>query len=133
MSIWSDMQDRSSGETVRKEDQQIGLEIKEIKQKVKSAAKQYVEGYIDAMFDSGSSVKEIQEQQKWDFMDVETYHIVDRMEKVDQDRFWELQDHFWDLDEEYNLGEEIDLEDYAQGMLKHFANKLIPALKEEMS
>ena len=131
MSIWTDIQKRSSGETVRKEDQQIRLEIKEFKQKVKEAAKQYVEEYIDAMFDSGSSVKEIQDHYEIALMDVETYWIVERLEKDERERFWDLNEQFWDLDEEYNLGEEIDLEDYAQRMLKHFANTLIPALKEE--
>lgn len=131
MSIWSDIQDRSSGETVRKEDQQIGIEIKGLKQKVKAAAKQYVEEYIEAMFDAGCTVRDIQDQYEWNLMDVETDYIVQRMDKVDQDRFWELQDHFWDLDEEFDLGEEIDLEDYAQRMLKHFGDTLIPALKEE--
>lgn len=131
MSIWSDIQDRSSGEQVRKEDQQIGIEIKGLKQKVKAAAKQYVEEYIEAMFDAGCTVRDIQDQYEWNLMDVETDYIVQRMDKVDQDRFWELQDHFWDLDEEFDLGEEIDLEDYAQRMLKHFADTLIPALKEE--
>lgn len=131
MSIWSDIQDRSSGETVRKEDQQIGIEIKGLKQKVKAAAKQYVEEYIEAMFDAGCTVRDIQDQYEWNLIDVETDYIVQRMDKVDQDRFWELQDHFWDLDEEFDLGEEIDLEDYAQRMLKHFADTLIPALKEE--
>ncbi len=131
MSIWADIHRRSTGEQVRKEDQQIGLEIKELKQKVKAAAKQYVEEYIEAMFDAECTVKDIQDQYEWDLMDVETDYIVQRMEKVDQDRFWELQDHFWDLDEEFDLGEDVDLEDYAQGMLKHFANKLIPALKDD--
>ena len=53
MSVWSNIHKRSNGNTVRKEDQLIGLEIKELKQKVKVAAKQYVEEYIDAMFDAG--------------------------------------------------------------------------------
>lgn len=131
MSVWTDLHKRSTGEAIRKEDKQIGLEIKELKQKVKAAAKQYVEEYIDAMFEAEYTVKGIQEQYKWALMNVETYYIVDRMEKVDQDRFWELQDHFWDLDEEFGLGEEVDLEDYAQGMLKHFADILIPALKDD--
>ena len=76
-------------------------------------------------------MKDIQDQYEWDLMDVETDYIVQEMEKNDQNRFWQLQDHFWDLDEEFDLGEEVDLEDYAQGMLKHFANKLIPALKDD--
>ena len=129
MSVWREMHKRSNGEAIRKEDQQIGLEIKELKQKVKEAAKQYVEEYIDAMFEAEYTVKGIQDQYQWAFMDVETYYIVDRMEKVDQDRFWEIQDHFWDLDEEFDLGEEVDLEDYAQCMLDHFADKLISELK----
>lgn len=131
MSIWNDMRKRSLGEEVKKEDQLMKLEIQELKNKVKEAAKHYVEEYIDAMFDSGCTVKEIQEQYEWAFLDIETYYIVQRMEKEDQDRFWELQEHFWDLDEKYDLGEDENLEDYAQRMLKHFADTLIPALKED--
>ena len=131
MSVWKDIHDRSNGKAIRKEDQQIRLEIKEFKKKAKDAAKRYVEEYIDAMFDAGCSVKDIQDQYECDFMDIETYNIVQEMEKGDQDRFWDLQEQFWDLDEEYDLGEEVDLEDYAQGMLKHFANTMISALKED--
>lgn len=131
MSIWSEIQDRSSGDKVRKEDQQIRQEIQDFKKKIKDAAKHYVEEYIDAMFDSGCTVKEIQNQYEVDLMDVETYWIVERLEKDDRERFWDLNEQFWNLDEEYNLGEESDLEDYAQRMLKHFADTLIPALKEE--
>ena len=133
MSIWSDIQKRSSGETVREEDQQVRQEIQDFKKKIKEAAKYYVEEYIDAMFDSGYSVKEIQDHYEVALMDVETYWIVERLEKEDRERFWDLNEQFWDLDEEYGLGEEIDLEDYAQGMLKHFADTLIPALKEDKS
>jgi len=115
MSVWGDILDRGSGETVRKEDL-----IKYLKEKINVAAKQYVEDYIDAMFDSGCTVKEIQDQYQWAFMDNDAEYVFDRMKKEDQDKLSELADE-----------DEYALSDYADAMVNHFADEIIPALEDE--
>lgn len=107
------MHQRSNGTTVRKEDQ-----LEDIKKKIKIAAKRYVEDYIDAMFDSGSTVQEIQDHYEWAFMDDNSEYVVQRMEEEDQDKFWEL-------DEEHNLC------DYTYSVLKHLADEMISALEDD--
>ena len=113
MSVWGDIRRRAEGKEVRKEDQ-----VEDIKKKIKVAAKRYVEDYIDAMFDSGCTVEEIQGQYEWAFMDDNSEYVVQRMEDNDQDRFWEL-------DEEY------DLCDYTYRVLKKTADEMISALEDE--
>lgn len=115
MSVWRDIHERSNGKAIRKEDL-----IDYLKEKIKVAAKQYVEDYIDAMFDSECTVKEIQDQYQWAFIDNDAEWVFDRMEKEDQNKLSEL-------DEE----DEYELCDYADAMVNHFADEIIPALKEE--
>ena len=110
MSVWRDMHQRSNGEAVRKEDFE-----EDLKKKVKAAAKEYVEEYIDAMFDAGCTVKEIQDQ--YHGVNFEADYIVERMDKDDQDKFWGMDDMWGWVD-------------YAETAAWHYANKLIPALKD---
>lgn len=113
MSVWADIHRRSNGQAVRKEDQ-----LEDIKKKIKIAAKEYVEDYIEAMFESEYSAQEIKDHYEWAFMDDNSEYVVQRMENEDQDKFWELE-------EEHNLC------DYTYTVLKHLADEMISALEDD--
>ena len=115
MSVWKDIREKSLGQEPRKEDL-----IEYLKGKIQIAAKRYVEDYIDAMFDSECTVKDIQDQYQWAFIDNDAEYVFDRMEKKDQDKLSEL-----DEDDEYMLS------DYADAMVNHFADEIIPTLEDE--
>ena len=114
MSTWGDMIRRAEGEAIRKED-----EIKELKKKIDAAAKSYVEDCIDAFIEEWTKENVEFFQDHYDEMiNIEDDYIVERLNKEDQDRFWEL-------------AEENDLEGYPEDSFWRIAAEIIPELEVE--
>ena len=81
MSIWVDIHKRSNGDLVRKEDQ-----VLELKQKLKAAAQQYVETFVEHKLTRKYTVEEIQELLECETLIAEK--VVEKMKEEDQSKFW---------------------------------------------
>lgn len=112
MSIWSDMQDRSSGETVRKEDLEEGL-----KKKLDAATKKYIEGYLDLMFEYGCTVEDIKHCYKLALEEMGDFCIVDSLDEESQDLYWEKK-------------EEWKLSTYVYGVIKHYGQEIFSNIQD---
>ena len=106
MSIWSDIQDRSSGETVRREDIEEGF-----KKKLDAATKKYIEGYLDLMFEYGCTVEDIKHCYKLALKEMGDFCIVDSLDEESQDLYrekneeWKLSTCVYDAIKHY--GQEV--------------------------
>ncbi|MCI6427293.1 MAG: hypothetical protein MR809_00165 [Rikenellaceae bacterium] len=106
MSIWSDIQDRSSGEQVRKEDLEEGL-----KKKLDAATKKYIEGYLDLMFEYGCTMEDIKHCHKLALEEMGDFCIVDSLDEESQDLYnenneeWKLSTCVYDAIKHY--GQEV--------------------------
>ena len=106
MSIWSDMEDRSSGEQIRKEDQEEWF-----KKKLDIEAKKYIEGYLDLMFEYGCTVEDIKHCYKLALEEMGDFCIVDSLDEESQDLYrekneeWKLSTCVYDAIKHY--GQEV--------------------------
>ena len=118
MSVWADIHRRSNGVQERKEDQ-LEETIKELKKKVDAAAKEYVEACIDAFLEEWTeeTVENFQNHYQ-EMINMEDDYIVERLDKEDQDLWWEL-------------AEEYDLDEYPTNAFWRIADEIIPALEVE--
>ena len=112
MSIWSDIQDRSSGETVRKEDLEEGL-----KKKLDAATKKYIEGYLDLMFEYGCTVEDIKHCYKLALDEMGDFCIVDSLDEESKDLYWEKK-------------EEWKLSTYVYGAIKHYGQEIFSNIQD---
>ena len=106
MSIWSDMEDRSSGEQIRKEDQEEWF-----KKKLDIEAKKYIEGYLDLMFEYGCTVEDIKHCYNLALEEMGDFCIVDSLDEESQDLYnenneeWKLSTCVYDAIKHY--GQEV--------------------------
>lgn len=106
------MQDRSSGETVRKEDLEEGL-----KKKLDAATKKYIEGYLDLMFEYGCTVEDIKHCYKLALEEMGDFCIVDSLDEESQDLYWEKK-------------EEWKLSTYVYGVIKHYGQEIFSNIQD---
>lgn len=112
MSIWSDMQDRSSGETVRKEDQEEWF-----KKMLDSSTKKCIEGYVDLMFQYGCTIEEIRHCYDIAIDQMGDFCIVDTLDE-------EYQDLYWEKNKEWKLSYCID------NAIEHYRKEVLLSLKD---
>lgn len=112
MSVWSDIQKRSSGEQVRKEDQEDWF-----KKKLDAATKKYIEGYVDLMFQYGCTVEDIKHCYKNALDEMGDFCITDTLDKDSQDLYWEM-------------NKEWKLSSYVYAAIKHFGEEVFTSLQE---
>lgn len=112
MSIWSDIQDRSSGETVRKEDQEEA-----IKKSIDKTVKEYIEEYIDKLFQAGCSVDVVKHCCRIAMPYLEDFCITERLDEDDKDLYGEMY-------------EDWGLESYLYKSIKIQTNEILLNLKE---
>lgn len=112
MSIWSDIQDRSSGEQVRKEDQEEWF-----KKKLDNEAKKYIEGYADLLFQHGCTVDEIKSFYKIALDTFDDYIIVDELDEESQDLYCEKKD-------------EWKLSSFLEEAVRHYEDEVFLSLKD---
>ena len=112
MSIWSDMQDRSSGEQIRKEDLEEGF-----KKKLDNEAKKYIEGYADLLFQHGCTVDEIKSFYKIALDTFDDYIIVDELDEESQDLYCEKKD-------------EWKLSSFLEEAVRHYEDEVFLSLKD---
>ena len=91
MSVWGDILDRGDGETVRKEDLEEGF-----KKKLETATREYIEKYVNLMFQYGCTVEEIKHCYKIALKEMGDFCIVDSLDEESQDLYWEKNEE-WKL------------------------------------
>lgn len=86
------MQDRSSGETVRKEDQEEA-----IKKSIDKVVKEYVEQYVDKLFQAGCSVDVVKYCCSIAMPYLEDFCITEKLDEDDRDLYGEMSED-WGLE-----------------------------------